>query len=303
MWDEEDGLFYDHILTRGSGGAGDPGDRIPLRVHSIVSLVPLFAVETIGVELLDRLPGFGRRFRWFMEHRPGLTANVSRHCREEEQRGGRLMLSLVSPERLRRILQKLLDETEFLSPYGVRSISRFHREHPYSLRIGGMDYGIDYQPGESTTGLFGGNSNWRGPIWIPMNYLLIESLQKFHRYLGDDWTVECPTGSGRHLSLWEVSLELSRRLGRIFARDPATGRRPVSAVTRNSRPTRTGTRTRCSTNISTPTPARPRRQSPDRVDGADRQNPATNRGTRGRKFHPLNTAPARTAPVISTPVG
>ena len=218
LWDEEDGLFYDHVhLPDGSG--------FPLRIHSMVSLIPLYAVEVIDADLLDKFSGFGSRFRWFMENRPELTANVSRHL--DEQRGGKLMLSIVDEGQLRRMLHKMLDEKEFLSPYGIRSLSKYHDAHPYELDINGTKYTVDYNPGESKTGLFGGNSNWRGPIWMPVNYLIIESLQKFHYYFGDDFKVECPTGSGQMMTLWEVSEELSRRLERIFRRDPATGHRAV----------------------------------------------------------------------------
>jgi hypothetical protein len=218
LWDEEDGLFYDHIhLPDGHG--------VPLRIHSMVSLIPLFAVEVIDAALIDKLKGFGSRYRWFMENRPELTSSVSRHL--EEQREGKLMLSIVDEGRLRRVLEKMLDEKEFLSPYGIRSLSKYHEAHPYQLDINGVTYTVDYNPGESTTGLFGGNSNWRGPIWMPVNYLLIESLLKFHYYLGDDFKVECPVGSGQWMTLWEVATELSRRLEKIFQRDPGTGERAV----------------------------------------------------------------------------
>ena len=218
LWNEEDGLFYDHIHL-------PDGGSLPLRIHSMVSLIPLYAVEVIDADLLDKFSGFGSRFRWFMENRPELTVNVSRHL--DEKRGGKLMLSIVDEGQLRQMLNKMLDEKEFLSPYGIRSLSKYHEEHPYELDINGVKYTVDYNPGESKTGLFGGNSNWRGPIWMPVNYLIIESLQKFHYYFGDDLKVECPVGSGRMMTLWEVSEELSRRLERIFRRDPVTGQRAV----------------------------------------------------------------------------
>ncbi len=220
LWDETDGLFYDRIHL-------PDGSRLTLRVHSMVSLIPLFAVEVIDAELLDRLPDFRRRFNWFMENRPGMTGNVSLHSREREERSGKLLLSIVGERRLRRILEKMLDEEEFLSPYGVRSVSKFHERSPYVLPLAGACHRVDYNPGESTTSLFGGNSNWRGPIWMPVNYLLIESLQKFHYYLGDGFKVECPTGSGRWLTLWQVAAELSRRLERIFLPVEPGGKRPV----------------------------------------------------------------------------
>ncbi len=218
LWNEEDGLFYDQIHL-------PDGGTLPIKIHSIVSMIPIFAVEVIDTALLERLPGFGRRYRWFMENRPGLTENVSRHL--GEARGGKIMLSLVGGGKLRRLLSKLLDENEFLSPYGIRSVSKYHEAHPYIFEHGGSVNRVDYNPGESESGLFGGNSNWRGPIWMPINYLLIESLQKFHFYFGDEYKVECPVGSGKWLTLWEVASELSRRLASIFRRDPDSGRRPV----------------------------------------------------------------------------
>ena len=218
LWDEEDGLFYDHIHL-------PDGGEVPLKIHSMVSLIPLYAVEVIEVELLDRLPGFKKRFEWFMENRTELTGSVGRHCKEE--RGGKLMLSIVDEGKLRRILQRLLNEDEFLGPYGVRSVSKYHEAHPYVFEVDGTKRTVDYNPGESRTGLFGGNSNWRGPVWMPVNYLLIESLQKFHYYLGDDYKVECPTGSGQYKTLWEVAAEISRRLVGIFRRDAESGRRAV----------------------------------------------------------------------------
>ena len=218
LWNEEDGLFYDRIHL-------PDGGHVALKVHSMVSLIPLFAVETFDEELLDRLPAFKRRFRWFMDNRPEMTGNVSQHL--GQQRDGRLMLSIVGERRLRRILEKMLSEDEFLGPYGIRSLSKFHERNPYVLPLDGAEHRVDYNPGESQTGLFGGNSNWRGPVWFPVNYLLVESLQKFHYYLGDDWRVECPTGSGRFLNLWEVAAEMGRRLEATFLPDPNTGRRPV----------------------------------------------------------------------------
>jgi hypothetical protein len=215
LWDEQDGFFYD-VLFRG-------GDRTPMRVRSMVGLIPLFAVETIEPSVIEKLPGFRRRMEWFLENRPDLTNNVaSMHA---PGRGDRRLLSIADADQLRRILSVALDEREFLSPYGVRALSRIHAERPYVLRLDGGDHVVDYEPAESTTGLFGGNSNWRGPIWFPVNYLLIESIQKFHYYFGDDYLVECPAGSGRMLTLWEVATELSQRLSSIFLRQD--GRRAV----------------------------------------------------------------------------
>jgi hypothetical protein len=217
LWDEEDGFFYD-VLHFTDGG------HVPLKVRSMVGLIPLFAVETLEPEDLAQLPDFRRRLEWFVENRPDLTDGVA--CMETEGRGARRLLSVVDEDRLRRVLRVMLDESEFLSDYGIRALSRVHREHPYELRFDGHVHRVSYEPAESSSGLFGGNSNWRGPIWFPVNFLLIESLQKFHHYYGDSLTVECPTGSGRFLTLWEVAAELSRRLSRIFLRDEQ-GRRPV----------------------------------------------------------------------------
>jgi hypothetical protein len=222
LWDEEDGFYYDVLHT-------PEGKHIPMRVHSVVGLIPLFAVETLEPEMLDRLPGFKRRMEWFIQNRPDLTGNVA--SMEMPGRKERRLLSVVNPNRLRRVLKMMLDENEFLSPYGIRALSRFHLEHPYAIRIDGQEHRVDYEPAESATGLFGGNSNWRGPVWFPINYLIIESLQKFHHYLGDDFKVECPTGSGQMMTLWEVAADISRRLSSLFLRDE-DGRRPVHGANR-----------------------------------------------------------------------
>ncbi len=216
LWDEQDGFFYDVLRTA-------DGNRVPLKVRSIVGLIPLFAVETLEPEMLDRHAGFRRRMDWFIEHRPDLTANVASMRRKGK--GERRLLSIVDQQQLRRILSVMLDENEFLSPHGIRALSRVHRDHPLVLRVDGMEQVVDFEPAESTTDLFGGNSNWRGPIWFPPNYLLIEALQRFHYYYGDDFTVECPTGSGRMVTLWDVATELSQRLSSIFLRGNAG--RPV----------------------------------------------------------------------------
>jgi hypothetical protein len=217
LWDEEDGFYYDVLHTR-------DGRHTPMRVHSMVGLIPLFAVETLEPEMLENLPGFRRRMEWFIRNRPDLMGNVA--SMETPGRRERRLLSVVNLKRLRRVLEKMLDEDEFLSPYGVRALSRFHLMNPYTLKIDGREHRVDYEPAESSTGLFGGNSNWRGPVWFPVNYLLIESLQKFHWYLGDDFKVECPTGSGQLMTLAEVAAEISRRLSHLFLRDE-DGRRPV----------------------------------------------------------------------------
>jgi len=217
LWNEEDGFFYDVLKL-------PDGSLFPIKIRSMVGLIPLFAVETLEPELLDRLPAFKRRLEWFIDKRPDLTRNLA--CMRTAGKGERRLLSMANQEQLRRILGYMLDEGEFLSPYGIRALSRFHHESPYTLCVNGTEHRVDYQPGESSTGLFGGNSNWRGPIWFPVNFLLVESLQKFHHYYGDTFTVEFPTGSGRTMTLWEVAAEVSRRLISIFTRD-ADGRRPV----------------------------------------------------------------------------
>jgi hypothetical protein len=217
LWDEADGFYYD-VLHRSNGAY----ER--LKVRSLVGLIPLFAVETLDPELIDALPGFKRRLEWFIENRPWFRQHVTT-TRRADGKVSRL-LSLVNPERLPRVLRLMLDEREFLAPFGVRSLSKFHREYPYEVEIRQTTYRVEYEPAESRTYLFGGNSNWRGPIWFPVNYLLIESLQRFHHYLGDNWLVECPTGSGEMMNLWEVSEDLSRRLNRLFLRNE-DGRRPI----------------------------------------------------------------------------
>jgi hypothetical protein len=221
LWDNDDGFFYDVLH-------GADGTRTPLRVRSLVGLIPLLAVQTMESNVLDRLGGFSRRMSWFIRHRPDLTANVA--CMDTRGAGDRRLLAVVDRDRLARVLEVMLDEREFLSPYGIRSISAIHRERPYSLIANGVEYRVDYEPAESTTNLFGGNSNWRGPIWFPINFLLIEALQRFHHYYGDSVTVECPTGSGVRMTLDQVAAELSRRLTRIFLRDKE-GRRPVCGAT------------------------------------------------------------------------
>jgi hypothetical protein len=216
LWDAEDGFYYDVLHLPN-------GEQVRMKIRSMVGLIPLFAVETLEPETLEMLPSFKKRVEWFIRNRPDLRGNVA--CMEKQGVGARRLLAIAYREKLRQILEKLLDETEFLSDYGIRSVSKFHAEHPYIFNVDGTEYRVDYEPAESSTGLFGGNSNWRGPIWMPVNYLIIESLQKFHYYLGDEFKVECPTGSGNWLTLWEVASELSKRLIRIFRQE--AGRRPV----------------------------------------------------------------------------
>ncbi|HEY3202979.1 MAG TPA: glucosidase [Thermoanaerobaculia bacterium] len=216
LWNREDGFFYDVLDL-------PDGRKLPMKVRSMVGLIPLFAVETIGSDVVDKLPGFKRRMQWFLENRP----DFAQHIETETTAGGvRRFLSLVNRQRLKQICRYLLDESEFLSSHGIRAVSRYHRDHPYALNVMGVEHRVDYEPAESSTGLFGGNSNWRGPVWFPVNYLIIESLQKFHFYLGNGYRVECPYGSGRMETLWGVAEELSRRLNRLFLRDPR-GRRPI----------------------------------------------------------------------------
>ena len=217
LWNEEDGFFYDVLHL-------PDGSHQPLKIRSMVGLIPLFAVETLEPEMLQGLPGFERRLNWFVNNRPDLTQNVA--SMETPGIGKRRLLAVVWPDRLRRVLKVMLDETEFLSEYGIRALSRRHAKHPFVLHVNGAQHKVEYEPAESTSGLFGGNSNWRGPIWFPVNYLLIESLQKFHHYLGDDFRVEYPTGSGRMFTLDEVAAALSQRLSAIFLRD-TSGRRAV----------------------------------------------------------------------------
>jgi Glycosyl hydrolase family 63 C-terminal domain len=221
LWDDQDGFFYDVLHL-------PQGKPLPMKVRSMVGLIPLFAVETLEPELLDQLPDFKRRMGWFIDHRPDLTQNVA--CMRTPGNAERRLLSIVSRDQLRSVLRFMLDENEFLSPYGIRAVSRFHKDNPYVLQVNGTQHRVDYEPAESSTGLFGGNSNWRGPIWFPLNYLLIESLQKFNHYLGKDFKVECPTGSGQMMTLKEVAAEISRRLSRIFLRD-ANERRAVFGAT------------------------------------------------------------------------
>ena len=217
LWDPQDGFFYDVLNLN--------GQQTPMRIRSIVGLIPLFAVETIDPELLHDLPDFAARMRWFTKNRSDLCGNIFEL--DALGQGRRQMLSIVNPTRLRQVLRRVLDEEEFLSPHGIRSLSRWHLNHPVNMEIAGQSYHIGYQRAESDSAMFGGNSNWRGPIWFPINYLLVESLQKFGYYFGDGFVVECPTGSGHKLNLDDVAAELSRRLISLFVPN-AEGRRPVN---------------------------------------------------------------------------
>jgi hypothetical protein len=216
LWDEQDGFFYDVLKLPN-------GEALPLKVRSLVGLMPLIAVETLGQETLGRFSDFSRSIKWLTEHRPHLAENLASTALKGF--GNAHLFAMPTEERLRKVLHYILDENEFLSPHGIRSISKIH-EQPYSINIGGQDFSVQYWPAESKSGLFGGNSNWRGPIWFPINYLLIEALRKYHRYYGDDFIVECPTGSGQMMNLEAVADELARRLSRIFLPDKQ-GNRPV----------------------------------------------------------------------------
>mgnify|MGYP000970551629 CR=1 FL=1 len=219
LWDDDDKFFYDVLHL-------PDGAKMPLKVRSMVGLIPLFAVETLEPELLDRVPDFKRRLEWFLAYRPDLASLVS-HWNVMGD-GQRRLLSLLRGHRMKKLLARMLDETEFLSPHGIRALSKVHEANPYVYHVNGMDLRVTYRPAESDSGLFGGNSNWRGPIWFPVNFLLIESLEKFHHYYGDDFRIECPVGSGQFLTLEQAANELAQRLTRIFVRN-ADGHRPVYA--------------------------------------------------------------------------
>ncbi|MEH2221606.1 MGH1-like glycoside hydrolase domain-containing protein [Nostoc sp.] len=217
LWNEEDGFYYDALRL-------PDGRQFPVKVRSMVGLIPLHAVIVLELETLERFPGFKRRMEWFIRNRPDLKDNVA--CMETPGVGARRLLAIAYKTKLQRILQRMLDENEFLSDYGIRAISKHHLKDPYVLHQGEHDYCVRYEPAESTTGLFGGNSNWRGPIWFPVNYLIIESLWRFYDYFGDSLKMEYPTGSGQEMTLKEIAIALSHRLVAIFEQDPA-GRRPV----------------------------------------------------------------------------
>ena len=216
LWDDKDGFFYDVLHT-------PDGVYTPLKVRSMVGLIPLFAIETLEPDLLEKFPHFKRRLEWFLNYRPELAALVSSKV---EEQGIRRRFSLIRGDKLSKILSRMLDETEFLSEYGIRALSKYHLEHPYKFTTEHEVYSVKYSPGESETYMFGGNSNWRGPIWFPVNYMIIESLIKFHQFYGPEFTVEYPTGSGRLINMKQVAEELSIRLMRIFVQDD-NGNRPV----------------------------------------------------------------------------
>jgi hypothetical protein len=220
MWDEQDGFFYDVLRL-------PDGQSLRLKVRSVVGLLPLAAVAVFEEDILERLPKFRLFASNFLARHPELAANI--HMPAKPGMGGRKLLSIVNEEKLRRILSRMLDENEFFSPHGVRSLSRVHREHPFIFQHGGQESRVDYLPGDSNSGMFGGNSNWRGPVWMPVNFLLLIALLRLYAYYGDDFTLECPTGSGKHLTLLEIAREFSERLISIFLRD-SSGRRPVNGA-------------------------------------------------------------------------
>jgi hypothetical protein len=217
LWDEQDQFFYDELVL-------PDGNTITLRVRSMVGLIPLFAVEVLDPELLEKLPNFAKRLHWYLDYRPELAELVAQW--DVPGKGHRHLLALLREDKLKAVIERLVDETEFLSDYGVRALSRYHADNPYVFDCLGTRMSVEYVPAESTSGLFGGNSNWRGPIWFPVNFLLIESLQRFHHYCGDDVKIECPKGSGQFMTIGEIADELSERLCRIFLKDE-DGRRPV----------------------------------------------------------------------------
>jgi hypothetical protein len=219
MWDEEDGFYYD-VLRLPDGTARR------LKVRSMVGLLPLCAVSVIEPWQRERVPRAVKIMHDRLERMPELRASIHPTGGAHLGYGGRGIAALVNPERLRRILSRMLDEQEFLSPYGIRSLSRHHLEHPYSVNVEGKEYSVTYLPAESDSGMFGGNSNWRGPVWMPVNALLIRALLTYYLYYGDNFKIECPTGSGKMMNLFEVGREIGARLTRIFLRDEA-GRRPV----------------------------------------------------------------------------
>jgi hypothetical protein len=221
LYNEEDGFYYDQLIL-------PDGRSAPMRVRSAVGLLPLVAVETLQPQILDRLPNFTRRLEWFIANRPELRDNVA--CMQTEGMQGRRLLSVLDRERLSRLLERMLDESEFWSPNGVRSLSKYHADHPVADVVAGREFRVEYDPAESRSGLFGGNSNWRGPVWFPLNFLFVEALQSFHFYYGDEYRVEYPRGSGQQATLWEIAAELSRRLIAAFERG-SDGRRPFNGGT------------------------------------------------------------------------
>jgi hypothetical protein len=221
MWDEEDGFFYDVLRLPN-------GEARRLKVRSMVGLLPVCATTTFDADFLETYPEMADRVRWFLSSRPELIGSMQDPSKPGV--GGRRLLSIVNETKLRRILEKMLDENEFLGAYGIRSLSRYHADHPYVMNVGEQEYRVSYLPAESDTGMFGGNSNWRGPIWMPVNALILRALVQLYAYYGDEFIVECPVGSGRHMNLFQVAQEIAKRLAKIFLKDER-GRRPVFGAT------------------------------------------------------------------------
>jgi len=229
LWDEEDNFFYDAIRF-------GEDERLLLKVRSLVGLIPLLGVSVIGPDTLEKLPNFKKRLQWFINNRADLKKNVA--CMETEGVGESRLLALCyatkhadgSKNKLRQLLEYMLDETEFLGPHGIRSVSKYHQANPFTLASDGEKYSVDYQPAESTSSMFGGNSNWRGPVWFPINYLLIKALQDFHSYLGDDFKIEFPTGSGNEKTLHEVAVLLAQRMIDTFLKDDDSQRPVFGAI-------------------------------------------------------------------------
>jgi hypothetical protein len=217
LWDEDDGFFYDVLYLPN-------GKCTRLKVRSMVGLIPLFATAVFDGEMMDKLPVFRERVEYFVRENSALMPQIGNPLYEGLH--GRRLLSPLNQQKLKRVLERMLDESEFFSPFGIRALSRYHKDHPYTFAVDRYIYSVDYEPAESSTSLFGGNSNWRGPIWVPVNALLIQSLRKLYSFYGDEFKVECPRGSGKQLTLWQVADEIARRLCNIFLRDEQ-GRRPV----------------------------------------------------------------------------
>ena len=284
LWDEADQFYYDHLNL-------PDGENVPMKIQSAVGLIPLLAVEVLEPEVISKLPEFAARMEWYLQHRPQLAALISnwKICGA----GDRKLLSLLRGHRMKALLRRMLDETQFLSGQGVRSLSKVHEQHPFRFATGGQTYEVGYWPAESHSGLFGGNSNWRGPVWMPMNFLLIESLQKFHYYYGDDFKIECPTGSGKFITINEVADELTRRLTRLVferRRRPAAGFE-ISSQARD-RSAFQGLRfvPRIFSRRQRP---RPRRVAPDRLDRPGRETAAAAKtrtcpSTRNKKTMSMN---------------
>jgi hypothetical protein len=222
MWDEEDGFFYDVLQL-------PDGQAQRLKVRSMVGLLPLCAATVFEGEFREKYPELMKRFQGFLEARPELATFI--HNPNKRGYAGRQLGAILDETKLRRVLARMLDENEFLSPFGIRSLSRHHREHPYVIRVEGREYGVGYVPAESDSGMFGGNSNWRGPIWMPVNALIIRAMLQYYAYFGNDFTIQCPTGSGRRMTLYQVAEEITRRLTRMFLRDK-DGHRPVNGGAR-----------------------------------------------------------------------